>query len=206
MSYDTLAKKLKGLAVKLEKHAADLGGTELTKAVVTFEGQLNKFEPKIDDAIAGLGPGMRELKGLLDGPDKKLLTEAGLKVSFKQVLGIKAPDKKGAGLRKELLKKTGELNRGQKVLEQLREIINKARAPKVPIQKDAEKLRLEINRLGGLDDEQLAYELESRYARLADLKNLAKANGIIFDGKTPKGQLLKAVIERARRIHGHRIG
>lgn len=125
---------------------------------------------------------------------------------YREAFGKSMPADKAktpATSKKNLLKALKEGGSQKKAVEKAREILGKAKAPRGPIPKDEEKLRLELNRLGALDDDQLAFELETRYSKISDLKKLAKGNGISTPQGIKKAELLKAVIERARRIHGH---
>jgi len=206
MSYQTLSEKLKKLGERLEQHATELGGKTLAKAASTYEGQTERFAEKVDFAVKGLTPEIKEMEGLFSGPDKKYFSVSAVKMIYREAMGkpmSAGACKTAASAKNNLMKALKGGGDSRCAVEKARQILVKAKGPKGPIPKDEEKLRLELNRLGGLDDEQLIFELENRYSKVGDLKKLANANGISTPKGTKKAEILSAIISRSRRIHGH---
>ncbi|MEM6823002.1 MAG: hypothetical protein AAF558_13815 [Verrucomicrobiota bacterium] len=209
MSLKNLSERLAALSSVIEENEGKLGGKALVKSAKLFEGQLAKFEDRIGDAVQGSNPQVRELQALLTGPDRKLFTVAACRAIYRKALGKNPPPdsfKTPSSAVKTLVSELKSSAKAKLALAECRQIISKSTAPKGQVAKDEERLRLEMNRLGALDDEQRQYELETRYRKISDLKALASANGIKLPKGITKQKVLKSVIARAQRVRGHYLG
>ena len=201
-----LPARMHRLATLLDDKGAELEGKRWNTAVAAFTKSLSRFEDAAEDAARGLVPGLRELSKILESPDKKLLDEAALKKLFKDVLGTRPPkDTPAAKQRAAFLASVKEQGNARKALAQVQDIIADLRAPKEKPPKDADKLRLELHRLGTLDDEQRAYELAKRFSDKADLKRLADAAGLPVARDAKKETLTAALLTAAKRVAAHTI-
>jgi hypothetical protein len=204
-----LTARLRKLAELLEKQGAEMEGKGWNTAVAGFGKALAKFEGSAEDASKGLAPGLRDLSKLLESPDKKLLDESVMKKLYKEVLDARAPkDVTAAKMRAAFLsevKKHGG-NVARKALGLAQEVISELKAPKEKPSKDADKLRLELHRLGMLaDDDQREYELAKRFNDKADLKRLAQAAGLPVSKDAKKPALAAAVLTAAKRVAAHTV-
>lgn len=201
-----LAARLRKLAALLDDKGGEFEGKRWNSAITSFARSLAKFEASADDAARGLSPGLRELSRLLESPDKKLLDEDVMKKLFKDVLGERAPkDATAARLRTVFLAEVKGQDRAKKALANVQEILLELRAPKEKPSKDADKLRLELHRLGTLEEEQAAYELTKRFGDKADLKRLADAAGLPVPKDAKRKQLTAAILTAAKRVAGHTL-
>jgi hypothetical protein len=204
-----LTARLRKLAALLDEKGAELEGKGWNTAVTGFSKALAKFEGAAEDATKGLAPGLRDLSKLLESPDKKLLDEAVMKKLYKEVLDARAPkDVTAAKLRAAFLTevKSQGGNVARKALSQVQAVISELKAPKEKPSKDADKLRLELHRLGMLpDDEQREYELTKRFGDKADLKRLAQAAGLPVAKDAKRPALAAAVLTAAKRVAAHTV-
>lgn len=201
-----LTARLRKLAALLDDKGAELEGKRWNAAVTAFGRTLVKFEGAAEDAARGLAPGLRELSKILESPDKKLFDEAVLKKLFKDVLDDKPPkDVPAAKQRAAFLTGVKDQGNAKKALTKVQDIIAELKAPKEKPPKDADKLRLELHRLGTLDDDQRAYELAKRFSDKSDLKRLAEAAGLPIPKDAKKEAIAAAVLTAAKRVAGHTI-
>ncbi|MDD5261793.1 MAG: hypothetical protein PHD76_08080 [Methylacidiphilales bacterium] len=206
MNYKDLARDLRETAALLDKHGPSMEGKALATKAAAFEKQAAKFKAVVQDAAAGLAPGIRDLERLLQSPEKKHFTLPVLKLLFKETTGHGPPlaqCKTATTLKKHWLAEIKSSGRGENALSVAQRHLAQLKTPAVPVPKDADALRVEFNRLGGLSDEELALELDKRFKKIDVLRKLAGANGVP-DAKTlPKEELVRSLMERARRMHGH---
>jgi hypothetical protein len=201
-----IAARLRKLAALLDDKGADIEGKRWNSAVTAFDKALVKFEGSAEDAARDLAPGLRELSKLFESPDKKLLDEDVMKKLFKDALGGRPPkDANAAKIRAAFLAEVKHQGNAKKALAKTLEIIADLKSPKEKPPKDADKLRLELHRLGTLDDEQRAYELAKRFGDKADLKRLADAAGLPLPKDAKRGQITAALLTAAKRVAGHTI-
>jgi hypothetical protein len=201
-----LLKQLQTVTDALQKHGSSLDGPVWNKTVATFSKALEKFDTALKASIQGTAPGMRELETLFKySSDKKLLDETFVTKLSKEILGYKPEKSTAAKMRNDFLKeiKAGS-GSAKKALAYTQDFLHSAKAPKQKLPtKDEEALRREWNRLGGLDDDQLHYEVRNRYSGITDLKTLAKAAGLPLPKGIGKADLVKLIVANARRVHGH---
>lgn len=204
-----LTARLKKLAALLEEKGEELEGKSWNTAVTSFGKALAKFEGAAEDAARGLAPGLRELGKLFESPDKKLLDESVVKKLYKEVLDARAPkDLTAAKMRTAFLAevKSQGGSVAKKALAMAQGIIAELRAPKEKPSKDADKLRLELHRLGMLrDDDQREYELTKRFSDKTDLKRLAQAAGLPVAKDAKRPALTAAILTAAKRVAGHTV-
>lgn len=204
-----LTARLRKLAALLEEKGEELEGKSWNTAVTGFSKALTKFEGAAEDAAKGLAPGLRDLSKLLESPDKKLLDESVMKKLYKEVLDSRAPkDVTAAKMRAAFLSevKTQGGNTAKKALNLAQEVISELKAPKEKPSKDADKLRLELHRLGMLtDDDQREYELAKRFGDKADLKRLAQAAGLPVAKDAKRPALAAAILTAAKRVAAHTV-
>ena len=93
----------------------------------------------------------------------------------------------------------------KKTLAAVQQALAELKAPKEKPPKDADKLRLELHRLGMLDDEQRQYELAQRFSEKSDLKRLAEAAGLPLPKEAKKGTIIAAILAAAKRVAGHTL-
>ena len=199
-----LTARLRKLADLLEEKGPELEGRPWNTAVTGFGKALAKFESAAGDAAKGLAPGLRSLGKIFESPDKKLLDEAVMKKLYKDALGAKAPqDVTAAKLRTLFLADAKRSGNAKTILKLVQEIIATCKAPQEKPSKDAEKLRLELHRLGTLDEDQRAFELSRRFADKADLKRLAESAGLPVAKDAKKPALTAAILAAARRVASH---
>jgi hypothetical protein len=204
-----LTARLRHLATLLEEKGAELEGKSWNTAVTGFGKALTKFEGAAEDASRGLAPGLRDLGKLFESPDKKLLDEAVMKKLYKEILNARAPkDVTVAKMRTAFLTEVKSLggNTAKKTLALVQEVISELKAPKEKPSKDADKLRLELHRLGMLaDDEQREFELTKRFSDKADLKRLALAAGIAVAKDAKRPAMAAAILTAAKRVAAHTV-
>ena len=201
-----LTARLRKLATLLEEKGADIEGKRWNTAVTAFGKALSKFEGAAEDAARDLAPGLRELTKIFESPDKKLLDEAVLKKLFKEVLDSRPPKESTVvKQRAAFLAEVKAQGHARKALAKVQDVIADLKAPKEKPSKDADKLRLELHRLGTLDDEQRAYELAKRFSDKADLKRLADAAGLPLAKDAKKEAITSAILVAAKRVAGHTL-
>lgn len=201
-----LTARLRKLAALLDEKGADIEGKMWNVAVTGFGKALARFEDSAEDAARNLAPGLRELTKIFESPDKKLLDDAVMKKLFKEVLDGRPPkDATAVKQRAAFLAEMKALGSAKKALAKVQDVIAELKAPKEKPSKDADKLRLELHRLGTLDDDQRAYELAKRFSDKADLKRLADAAGLPIAKDAKKEAIVSAVLTAAKRVAGHTI-
>lgn len=201
-----LTARLRKLAALLDEKGADIEGKRWNVAVTGFNKALTRFEESAEDAARSLAPGLRELSKIFESPDKKLLDDAVMKKLFKEVLDGRPPkDATAAKQRAAFLAEVKTLGSAKKALAKVQDVIAELKAPKEKPSKDADKLRLELHRLGTLDDDQRAYELAKRFSDKADLKRLADAVGLPIAKDAKKEAIVSAILTAAKRVAGHTI-
>ncbi|TLD69737.1 hypothetical protein FEM03_15530 [Phragmitibacter flavus] len=201
-----LLKQLQTVTDALQKHGPNLDGPVWNKTVATFGKALEKFDSALQASIQGTAPGMRELETLLTkSSDKKLLDESFITKLSKEILGHKPEKTTASKMRTDFLKEIKSGNgSAKKALAYTQDFLHTAKAPKQKLPtKDDEALRREWTRLGGLDDDQLSYEVKNRYSGVSDLKLLAKASGLPLPKGIAKPDLIKLIVTNARRVHSH---
>lgn len=198
--------RLRKLASLLDDKGAEIEGKRWNAAVAAFTKALTKFEGATEDGTRELAPGLRELSKLLESPDKKLLDEDVMKKLFKDVLDERAPkDANAVRIRAAFLAEVKKQDKAMKALVKAQDILADLKAPKEKPPKDADKLRLELHRLGTLDDEQRAYELAKRFSDKTDLKRLADAAGLPVPKDAKRKQLTALLLIAAKRVAGHTV-
>lgn len=201
-----LTARLRKLAALLDEKGADIEGKRWNLAVTGFSKALTRFEESAEDAARSLAPGLRELSKIFESPDKKLLDDAVMKKLFKEVLDGRPPkDATAVKQRAAFLAEVKTLGSAKKALAKVQDVIAELKAPKEKPSKDADKLRLELHRLGTLDDDQRAYELAKRFSDKADLKRLADAVGLPLAKDAKKEAIVAALLTAAKRVAGHTI-
>lgn len=201
-----LTARLRKLASLLDEKGADMEGKHWNASVAAFNRALTRFEGAAEDASCELAPGLRELSRLFESPEKKVLDEEVMRKLFKEVLDMRAPkDLTAARLRSAFLAEVKARGRAKKALAGVVEVIAERRAPKEKPSKDADKLRLELHRLGTLDDDQREYELARRFSDKSDLKRLADAAGLPIPDDAKKHTIVAAVLAAAKRVAGHTL-
>ncbi len=201
-----LTARLRKLATLLDDKGTDIEGKRWNAAVTAFGKALTKFEITAEDSAKDLAPGLRELAKIFESPDKKLLDEAALKKLFKEVLDSRPPkDTTAVKQRAAFLAEVKAKGSAKKALAKVQDVIADLKAPKEKPSKDADKLRLELHRLGTLNDDQRAYELAKRFSEKADLKRLADAAGLPLAKDAKKEAIASAILVAAKRVAGHTL-
>lgn len=201
-----IAHRLRALATSLEKNAPDLDHAAFVKKVATFNKALASFEKTTAEAVSGLAPGQHDLERLMTSPDKKVLTEPVMKRLYLEVLRTKAPaEVKAAPLIKQFIKSVKEQGIAEPALAAVKAAVAKAQMPVAPPPKDKEALQAEMLRLGGLDDEAFAEEMDLRYKRRPDLNALLKANAISQPKSAARPALLREFRKIAQRASSHQL-
>jgi len=201
-----IAQRLRNLAAHLEKNAKDLDNAAYVKKAVTFNKSLTTFEKATAEAMSGLAPGIHDLERILASPDKKVLKEPEAKKIYQEVLGSKAPaDLKAGPLLKLFVKTVKEKGLGEEALNAVKSTVAKARAAATPAPKDNASLKDELLRLGRLDEESFAGEMDSRYKKDPALSKLAKANSIKPPKNEDRAWLIREIRKAAERAASHQI-
>ena len=201
-----LTARLHKLATLLEEKGAELEGKRWSASVAAFNRALTRFEEAAEDATRSLAPGLRDLSRLLESPEKKLLDEEVMKKLFKEVLDMRASkDLPASRLRAAFLAEVKVRGHAKKALAGVLEALAERKAPKEKPSKDADKLRLELHRLGTLDDDQRKYELARRFSDKSDLKRLAEAAGLPIPEEAKKHTIIAAILAAAKRVAGHTL-
>jgi hypothetical protein len=204
MSYQTLGVTLESIAVKLSKHTDKLGGVALSKSASALERAATLFDAKLDDAIAGLAPGMREFEESLNSPlARKYLKTAELVKLGRRIAGRSLQSKTPAQLKKDLLAAVRKTGNGLKASATLHDFLAQAAATSQPTQIDKAGLQKELLRLGALSAEELTSELKTRHRSVAALRKLAKANAIRFTADTSDDKLRRKIAHAAKRAYAN---
>lgn len=198
--------RLRALATLLNEKTGELEGRRWSASVAAFNRALTRFEETAEDAIRSLEPGLRELSRLLESPEKKMLDVEVMKKLFKDVLAMHAPkDLPAARQRAVFLAAVKEQGCAKRALAAVLGAIAARKAPKEKPSRDADKLRLELHRLGTLDDAQREYELAQRFSDKSDLRRLADAAGLPIPKEARKSMLISAILAAAKRVAGHTL-
>jgi len=200
MRYEDLGQQTEHLAAALRNHGSRLQGETIAKAATTFEKALTSFRKKLEAHLAGMAPGLQELQELLKSPQAKALKGAALSKVARSVLGRGLVGETPAKQKADLLKGVKDRGKGPEAVMAVRQIFREQAAVR-PAPASEEELRSELHRLGGLSDEDLSIELETRYKTLTILKKLAKANAIPAPQGVTAVILRRRVIEAARRMY-----
>lgn len=203
MSYLDLSTQLLTLGQKTAEYHQKLEGLPLAKAAETLEKALVRFGKKLEEFLGGHGPGIRELEELLKSPQAKAhLNPAALNLIAKGLFAQPLKADKIAAAKKELLERVKKEQAGERAVQSLRQFFYKAAERPAP-SRDETALQSELLHLGGLSEDELAYEFSGRLKSLPLLKALAKANAIPFSRDTGKEQLIELITHYARRAHGN---
>lgn len=203
MSYLDLSGHLLNLGNKTAEHHQKLEGLALAKAAETLEKSLLRFGKKLEEFLGGRGPGIQELEELLKSPQAKAhLNLPALNLLGKELFGHPLAADKTAAAKKEFFEQVKKDQAGEKAVQVLKQFFYKAALRPVPT-KDEDYLQNELLVLGGLSDEELAFEFSGRLKSIALLKALAKANAIPFDRDTGKEKLIERITHYARRAHAN---
>ena len=203
MSYHELSTQLLTLGQKTAEHHQELEGQPLAKAAEALEKALARFGKKLEEFLGGHGPGIRELEELLKSPQAKAhLNLPALNLLAKNLFARHLSADKAAAAKKEFLEQVKKERAGEQAVERLKAFFYKAAERPAPT-KDEASLQNELLYLGGLNDDELAFEFSGRLKSLALLKVLAKVNAIPFSRETGKEKLLELITHYARRAHSN---
>ena len=203
MNYLELSLLLQRLGQKTNRHHNELEGLALAKSAETLVKASVRFQGKLEDFLGGRGPGIRELEELLGSPQAKAhLKLPALNLLNKELFGERLSSEKMAGAKKEFIEKVKKEREGEKTVALLRNFFLKAAQRPAP-SKDEAALQNEFLRLGGLSDDELAFEFSSRFKSISLLKALAKANAVPYSKETPKEKLIQSITHYARRAYGN---
>jgi hypothetical protein len=203
MSYHELSTQLLTLGQKTAEHHQELEGQTLAKAAEALEKALGRFGKKLEEFLGGHGPGIRELEELLKSPQAKAhLNLPALNLIAKSLFNQPLSADKAAAARKEFMEKVKKERVGETAVEKLKAFFYKAAERPAPA-KDEAGLQNELLYLGGLSDDELAFEFSGRLKSPALLKALAKANAIPFNRETGKEKLIELLTHYARRAHSN---
>jgi hypothetical protein len=209
MNYLELSQVLLRLSQKAEKHYHELEGLALARASDSLAKAALRFQKKLEDFLGGRGPGIQELEELLVSPQARAhLKLPALNLICKELFGEKLSSEKMAAAKKEFFDRVKREQAGEKTVELLRDFFLKA-AQRPALLKNESALQDEFLRLGGLSDEELAFEFSDRLKSVVLLKAMAKANAIPCSKDTPKEKLIEQITHYARRAHSnirHRAG
>jgi hypothetical protein len=200
MRYEDLGKETEQLGSVLQKHGSRLQGETIEKAATTFAKAVATFRKKLDVFLAGTGPGIQELQELFKSPQAKALKGTALSKLGRSILRRGLAGDTPAKQKADFLKGVKESGKGDEAVAEVRRFFRDQAAAR-PVPSSDEELRTELHRLGGLSDEDLTIELETRYSTLASLKKLAKANAIPTAKGVTAAALQRRVIEAARRMY-----
>jgi hypothetical protein len=203
MSYRELSTQLLALGQKTADHHQELEGQPLAKAAEALEKALVRFGKKLEEFLGGHGPGIRELEELLKSPQAKAhLNLPALNLLAKDLFTRPLSAEKAAAAKKEFLEQVKKERAGEQAVEKLKTFFYKAAERPAPA-KDEASLQNELLYLGGLSDDELAFEFSGRMKSLPLLKALAKANAIPFSRETGKEKLIELITHYARRAHSN---
>jgi hypothetical protein len=203
MNYLELSQVLLRLSQTTGQHHHELEGLSLAKAADSLAKAALRFQKKMEDFLGGRGPGIQELEELLVSPQARAhLKLPALNLICLDLFGDRLISEKPAAAKKELFDRIKREQVGEKSLELLRVFFIKA-AQRPPLLKDEAALQDEFLRLGGLSEEELAFEFSDRLKSIGLLKALARANAIPFSKDTSKEKLIEQIIHYARRAYGN---
>jgi hypothetical protein len=203
MNYLELSQVLLRLGQTTEKYHRELEGLTLAKVADSLTKAALRFQKKLEDFLGGRGPGIQELEELLVSPQARAhLRLPALNLIYKDLFGDKMTSEKPAAAKKEFFERVKREQAGEKCLEHLRLFFLKA-AQRPALSKNEVSLQDEFLRLGGLSDEELAFEFSDRLKSIGLVKALAKANSIPFSKDTSKEKLIEQIIHYARRAYGN---
>lgn len=200
MRYEDLGKDIEQLGLVLRNHGSRLQGETIEKAATIFAKAAVTFRQKLDGFLAGTAPGIQELQELLKSPQAKALKGTALSKLARSILRRGLAGSTPAKQKADFLKGVKESGKGAEAVAEVRRFFRDQAAAR-PVPSSDQELRTELHRLGGLSDEDLAIELETRYGTLASLKKLAKPNAIPVVKGVTAAALQRRVIESARRMH-----
>jgi hypothetical protein len=203
MSYLDLAQQLRQLSGKIDKNASRFEGATLAKAATSLTKSIATFEKKLDAFLGGAGPGIRELQELLKSPAAtKHLKLPAISLLHRKLFGHSQSAETPAAAKKAFLLAAMGKEMGEETLSELREFLYRA-AQIAPPAKDKESLQKEFLRLGGLPDDELIWELDSRFKNITLLKALAKANAVEVTKEVKRERLINSIIHYARRARAN---
>jgi hypothetical protein len=203
MNYSELSQVLLRLSLTTEQHHHELEGLTLAKAADSLAKAALRFQKKLEDFLGGRGPGIQELEELLASPQSRAhLKLPALNLIYKDLFGDKLTSEKPAAAKKEFFDRVKREQAGEKSVELLRGFFLKA-AQRPALLKNEATLQEEFLRLGGLSDEELAFEFSDRLKSVGLLKALARANAIPFSKDTSKEKLIEQITHYARRAYGN---
>lgn len=203
---NTLAKRLEKLSIQLLKHGDRLEGSAWNKSVTALQKALGKFEEQFEDHLKNAKPGMRDFLKFLENPAHKILFKPPhLGKLYRSITHKRlAPDVKPAAARKAIIEHIKENGDPRSALATAQALLSDTYSSSQAVPRDKEKLLLELQHLGGLSDEQLDYELATRFKKKADYEALAKAANLPVK-KLEKTALLNSIKQTARRLHSHQL-
>ncbi|MBI4768267.1 MAG: hypothetical protein HY787_27330 [Deltaproteobacteria bacterium] len=203
MNYSELSQVLLRLSQTTGQHHHELEGLTLAKAADSLVKATLRFQKKLEDFLGGRGPGIQELEELLVSPQARAhLKLPALNLIHKDLFGDKLTSEKPAAAKKEFINRAKKEQAGEKSVELLRLFFLKA-AQRPPLSKNEAALQEEFLRLGGLSDEELAFEFSDRLKSVGLLKALARANAIPFSKEISKEKLIEQITHYARRAYGN---
>jgi hypothetical protein len=203
MSYLDLSTQLLNLGQKTAEHQEKLEGLALAKAAETLEKALVRFGKRLEEFLGSRGPGIQELEELLKSPQAKAhLNLPALNLTAKDLFSRPLEADKVASAKKEFMDRVKKERAGEIAVQKLKHFFYKAAQRPVP-SRDEEGLQNELLHLGGLSDDELAFEFSGRLKSLTLLKSLAKANAIPFGRETGKEKLIELITHYARRAHSN---
>lgn len=203
---NTLAKRLEKLSTQLLKHGDRLEGSAWNKSVTAFHKALSKFEDQFEDQVKNAKPGMRNLLKFFENPAHKILfKQPHLGKLYRSLTNKRfSPDTKPAAAKKAIIEHIKETGDPKSALSSAQALLAEINSSNQPVPREKEKLLLELQRLGGLGDEQLDYELATRFKKKADYEALAKAASLPVQ-KLEKPALINAIKQTARRLYSHQL-
>jgi hypothetical protein len=203
MSYFDLSTQLLSLGHKTAEHHEKLEGLPLAKAAEALEKALVRFSKRLEEFLGNRGPGIQELEELLKSPQAKAhLTLPALNLIAKGLFPQPLNAEKIAAARKEFMDRVKKERVGENAVQKLKQFFYKAAERPVP-SKDEISLQKELLHLGGLSDDELAFEFSGRLKSIPILKALAKANAIPFGREIGKEKLIELITHYARRAHSN---
>jgi hypothetical protein len=203
MNYLELSQVLLQLSQEAARHHHQLEGLSLAKAADSLAKAASRFQKKLEDFLGGRGPGIQELEELLVSPQARAhLKLPALNLICKDLFGDKLTSEKPAAAKKEFFERVKKERTGEQSVELLRSFFLKA-AQRPALLKNEAALQDEFLRLGGLSDEELAFEFSDRLKSIGLLKAIARANAIPFSKDTSKDKLIEQITHYARRAYGN---
>jgi hypothetical protein len=203
MNYLELSQVLLRLSQTIEQHHQEIEGLALAKAADSLAKAALRFQKRMEDFLGGRGPGIQELEELLVSPQARThLKLPALNLIYLDLFGDRLTSEKPAAAKKEFFERVKKERTGEKSVELLRSFFLKA-AQRPALLKNEAALQDEFLRLGGLSDEELAFEFSDRLKSTGLLKAIAKANAIPFSKDASKEKLIEQIIHYARRAYGN---